>query len=186
MHSKSIRTSMFSLVAAGVLAAVPALASAQKTVAPQREGETREVQLHALPTDGKMANLQDIVGKPVADFTLTDSEGNTHTLSEYLSDGKIVVLEWINPRCPVCDRVYKSGIVKKMIEELRELDEEVVYLTINSQRAFERTAQINEGVTDDHHFRFRQRPRFRQGHRTRCARAMGARRGGSSLPDPPA
>lgn len=108
MHRNFTRTSMFSLVAAGVLAAVPALASAQKTVAPQREGETREVQLHALPTDGTMANLQDIVGKPVADFTLTDSEGKTHTLSEYLSDGKIVVLEWFNATCPYVVRHYKG------------------------------------------------------------------------------
>lgn len=108
MHRKSTRSSMFTLVAAGVLAAVPALASAQKTVAPQREGETREVQLHALPTDGKMANLQDLVGKPVADFTLTDSEGKEHTLSDYLSDGKIVVLEWFCATCPYVVRHYQG------------------------------------------------------------------------------
>lgn len=108
MKRNPTRTPMFMLVAAGVLAAAPALALAQDAVAPQREGETREVQLHALPTDGKMANLQDIVGKPVADFTLTDTEGKEHTLSNYLNDGKIVVIEWFCATCPYVVRHYEG------------------------------------------------------------------------------
>ena len=108
MHRKPTRVSMLTLVAAGVLAALPTVATAQTAAAPQRQGETREVQLRELPTESesRMAELQDIVGKPVADFTLTDTEGNTHTLSDYLNDGKIVVIEWFNSTCPYVVRHY--------------------------------------------------------------------------------
>lgn len=46
-------------------------------------------------------------GKPAPDFSLTDTAGKTHKLSEY--KGKVVVLEWINPGCPVVLRHYRSG-----------------------------------------------------------------------------
>jgi hypothetical protein len=38
------------------------------------------------------------VGDPAPDFTGTDSNGQTHKLSEYR--GKYVVLEWTNNGCP--------------------------------------------------------------------------------------
>src|SRR5687768_17531836 len=34
------------------------------------------------------------------DFTLKDTEGKSHTLSQYTKAGKVVVLEWFNPDCP--------------------------------------------------------------------------------------
>ena len=37
------------------------------------------------------------VGMDAPDFTLTDIEGTTHTLSSF--HGKTVVLEWVNPEC---------------------------------------------------------------------------------------
>ena len=39
------------------------------------------------------------VGDTAPDFTLTDLDGNKHTLSDYTNDGKIVVLEWFSPSC---------------------------------------------------------------------------------------
>ena len=47
------------------------------------------------------------VGSKAPDFTLTDSQGKTHTLSDY--EGKIVVLEWTNPQCPFVVDHYKQG-----------------------------------------------------------------------------
>lgn len=45
-------------------------------------------------------------GKPAPDFTLTDIQGKTHTLSHY--KGRTVVLEWVNSGCPVVKRHYQS------------------------------------------------------------------------------
>ncbi len=141
MHRKLTRVSLFALVAAGVVAAVPAIAAAQTAVAPQREGETHEVQLRELPTEGKMAKLQDIVGKPVADFTLTDTEGNSHTLSDYLNDGKIVVIEWFNSTCPYVVRHY-TGDTTMNDSVAKYEDKDVVWLAIATGRTA--NAEVNE------------------------------------------
>ena len=46
------------------------------------------------------------VGKPAPDFTLTDINGVAHKLSDYR--GKVVVLEWVNPGCPIVQKHYNS------------------------------------------------------------------------------
>ena len=46
-------------------------------------------------------------GKPAPDFALTDVTGKTQKLSDY--KGRVVVLEWVNPGCPVVHRHYNSG-----------------------------------------------------------------------------
>jgi peroxiredoxin len=51
------------------------------------------------------------VGRPAPDFTLTDSEGNSHRLSSLR--GKIVVLEWTNPGCPFVQRHAREGSMTK-------------------------------------------------------------------------
>lgn len=131
MTRKTNRSAMFVLVASGVLAAVPAFAAAQAAVAPQREGETREVQLRELPTDSKMAKLEDTIGKTVADFTLIDTEGNEHTLSDYLNDGKIVVLEWFCATCPFVVRQYEGdSTINDTVAKYE--DKDVVWLAIAS------------------------------------------------------
>lgn len=70
------------------------------------------------------------VGKPAPDFTLPDTEGHPVTLSSFR--GKIVVLEWINPDCPVCKRVFTTGIVCRMLQELKATAPDVVYLPVSS------------------------------------------------------
>ena len=47
------------------------------------------------------------VGDSAPDFTGTDSNGQTHKLSDYR--GKYVVLEWTNNGCPYTQKHYKSG-----------------------------------------------------------------------------
>lgn len=47
------------------------------------------------------------VGDAAPDFTLTDSNGKTQTLSQ--SKGKYVVLEWFNEGCPYVQKHYKGG-----------------------------------------------------------------------------
>ena len=69
------------------------------------------------------------VGKPAPEFELTDLDGKKVKLSDY--KGKIVVLEWFNPDCPTCDRVYsKGGPLTEVPERLKK--DGVVWLAVNS------------------------------------------------------
>ncbi|MDY7110566.1 MAG: redoxin domain-containing protein [Planctomycetota bacterium] len=70
------------------------------------------------------------VGKPAPQFTLKDTTGTSHSLSDFR--GKIVVMQWINPDCPYCRRVVSKGVVEQTLEELKAIDEDIVYLAVNS------------------------------------------------------
>lgn len=70
------------------------------------------------------------VGEPAPDFTLTDSEGKTHTLSAL--KGKIVVLEWANPQCPVWKGLYERSLMQQAQQQAKEVAPDVVWLAINS------------------------------------------------------
>ncbi len=72
------------------------------------------------------------VGKAAPDFALKDTNGKEHKLSDL--KGKNVVIEWINPGCPVCNRVMSTGLVEQMRKELKAIDKEVVVLAINSTK----------------------------------------------------
>ena len=52
------------------------------------------------------------IDKPAPDFTLTDSNGKTHSLSDF--KGKYVVLEWVNFGCPFVKKHYNSGNMQKL------------------------------------------------------------------------
>jgi peroxiredoxin len=70
-------------------------------------------------------------GDEAADFTLTDTAGQAHTLSNYLAEGKTVVLEWFNPDCPFIVKHHQTH--KTMNESFaRVKDNDVVWLAINS------------------------------------------------------
>jgi peroxiredoxin len=70
------------------------------------------------------------VGEAAPAFTLKDTKGTEHKLSDFA--GKTVVIEWFNPDCPFCRGVYDNGVVKKTLDELKTIDPSVVYLAINS------------------------------------------------------
>ncbi len=48
------------------------------------------------------------VGSKAPDFTLKDTDGNTHSLKQYLDSGKTVVLHWFNPNCPFVVRHFQT------------------------------------------------------------------------------
>lgn len=52
------------------------------------------------------------VGKPAPAFTATDSNGKTHSLSDFA--GKTVVLEWTNHDCPFVKKFYKVGKMQEL------------------------------------------------------------------------
>jgi hypothetical protein len=55
------------------------------------------------------------VGAPAPAFTATDSNGQTHALSQY--HGKYVVLEWHNNGCPYTRKHYTSGNMQSLQKE---------------------------------------------------------------------
>ncbi len=68
------------------------------------------------------------VGKTAPDFTATDINGKTHTLTDY--KGKVVVLESYNLDCPFVRNQYRSGAMQELQRDLTAKG--VVWLVVNS------------------------------------------------------
>jgi peroxiredoxin len=67
-------------------------------------------------------------GEVAPGFTLTDSKGTSHKLSDFR--GKFVVLEWLNHECPFVKKHYSSGNMQKLQQEYTAKG--VVWLSIIS------------------------------------------------------
>jgi peroxiredoxin len=68
------------------------------------------------------------IGQPAPEFTLTDSNGQSHNLSDF--KGKFVVLEWLNHGCPFVQKHYDGGNMQGLQKEYTGKD--VVWLSIAS------------------------------------------------------
>jgi peroxiredoxin len=75
-----------------------------------------------------LADAPPAPGTAAPDFSLKDSKGKTHSVSEY--KGKYVVLEWFNPECPFVKKHYDSGNMQKLQQEYT--GKGVVWLSIDS------------------------------------------------------
>jgi peroxiredoxin len=79
------------------------------------------------------------VGQAAADFALPDTDGQTHRLSEYLAEGKTVVLEWFSPACSACVAYYTppaDGTPSAMEQIIASVaGDDVVWLAVNSSGA---------------------------------------------------
>lgn len=71
------------------------------------------------------------VGEPAPAFELKDTDGKAVKLSDY--KGKIVVIDWVNPECPVCRGRYEAGSMQNLVKKYQGKD--VVFLGINSGAA---------------------------------------------------
>jgi len=70
-------------------------------------------------------------GDQAPDFTLIDTEGHAHKLSDYLEAGRTVVLEWFNPDCPFIVKHHQNA--RTMNQTYAQfVDQGVVWLAINS------------------------------------------------------
>jgi AhpC/TSA family protein len=89
-----------------------------------------------------------VVGKAAPDFTLTDSNGKSHSLSAY--KGKTVVLEWVNFGCPFVKTHYGSGNMQKL--QKAYTGKGVVWLSVNSsgegKEGFHTPAEINAALSE--------------------------------------
>jgi peroxiredoxin len=83
------------------------------------------------PAEEKPAEAKVEIGKAAPAFELKDLDGKTVKLSDY--KGKIVVLEWFNPECPVVTKQHTDGILKDMGSKATK--DGVVWLAINSSAA---------------------------------------------------
>jgi peroxiredoxin len=69
-----------------------------------------------------------VVGKPAPVFSLVDTNGKTHSLSDF--KGKYVVLEWVNYDCPFVKKHYSSGNMQKLQKEITSKG--VIWLTVST------------------------------------------------------
>jgi peroxiredoxin len=113
----SIRRSVTGAFALALAMATPALA--QKGEDPgMHKGQEKQQEKAAAAKIGEAAPA----------FELKDLDGKTVKLSDY--KGKIVVLEWFNPGCPVVQMHYGNDTMNKTIAQFK--DKNVAWLRINS------------------------------------------------------
>lgn len=74
-------------------------------------------------------------------FTLTDTNGNEHSLSDF--KGKVVVLEWFNHGCPFVVKHYKEGHMQALQQTYT--DKGVVWLAICSSAEGKQGYETAEG-----------------------------------------
>lgn len=71
------------------------------------------------------------IGEPSPDFSVVDSKGEMHSLSDYA--GQKVVLEWTNHECPFVSKHYGSGNMQKQQRHARD-EHDVVWLSVLSSK----------------------------------------------------
>jgi peroxiredoxin len=72
--------------------------------------------------------VQAKIGQTAPQFTLQDQNGKSVSLSDYA--GKIVVLEWTNPDCPVVQRHYRAKTMTTLVKQYQP--QNVIWLAVNS------------------------------------------------------
>jgi peroxiredoxin len=133
---KCSKVSIVALVACAglILPAVAGDPSTDKTTTPPTTttttSPTNQSKDHQkTPTKGEaMAK----VGSIAPDFTLTDTDGKTVTLSDFSKQGKIVVIQWFNPACPFVKKHYDNGANTFNDLAKKYADKGVVFVAINS------------------------------------------------------
>ncbi len=78
------------------------------------------------------------IGEKAPAFKMKDLDGKEHALADF--KGKIVVLEWFCPTCPYSggksrNSVHSTGQVQKLMDDMKKVDENVVYLLVDSSTA---------------------------------------------------
>lgn len=88
------------------------------------------------------------VGEKAPAFTLIDSNGESHNLSDF--EGKYVVLEWVNFGCPFVAKHYDSGNMQELQSWAAEHD--IVWLSICSsaegKQGYMENDELNETLEE--------------------------------------
>ena len=70
------------------------------------------------------------IGKTAPDFTLKDSKGKTHSLSDFR--GKYVVLEWINFGCPFVKKHYDGKNMQGIQKDLTKKENQCIVFLMHA------------------------------------------------------
>ncbi|PIT99335.1 MAG: thioredoxin family protein [Bdellovibrionales bacterium CG10_big_fil_rev_8_21_14_0_10_45_34] len=105
------------------------------------------IQLAAAPK--KSADVGSLkVGSLAPGFTLTDTNGKEHSLSDY--KGKTVVLEWLSHDCPFVKKHYESNNMQTL--QKKYTADGVVWLSVNSsapgKEGFYKSEEANKLTTE--------------------------------------
>ena len=112
------------------IAAMPAVAFAsaqEKKPDTPKQGDKPNPEKSEKPVE-KVELAKPEIGKPAPAFELKDLDGKTVKLADL--KGKIVVLEWFNPECPVVKAQHGEGCLKDAAAKASK--DGVVWLAINS------------------------------------------------------
>lgn len=123
-----------------MIGAFPALAQESKPAKPEYKQKSEDKAKGEKKADKKSDKIAK-VGSAAPEFTLTDTEGKEHKLSQYA--GKIVVLEWFNPDCPF---VKKHHDKMTTMADLAKANSDVVWLAINSGAAGKQGAGLERNT----------------------------------------
>lgn len=77
------------------------------------------------------------VGQPAPQFSLKGVDGKEHKLADLR--GKVVVLEWSNHQCPVCNRHVRARTAENVLNKFE--GKPVVWLAIDSTKTCDQNAE---------------------------------------------
>ena len=84
------------------------------------------------------------IGAPAPSFELKDTSGKTHKLADF--KGKTVVLEWFNPGCPWCQKIYKDGAVQETVDAMKKMGDDYIYIAVNSTANMAQDAVVKQST----------------------------------------
>lgn len=120
----------------GTLVAVSLVGGASFALAHPDHDATETTQVQEVKTVVKnpLAAAPDTaaLGALAPDFTLTDTDGTEHRLSDYIAAGNVVVLEWFNPDCPFVKKQHETTDNMLQTYQGATKHENVIWLAINS------------------------------------------------------
>jgi len=135
----TIRTRLSALaVACLIVPAFAQLKDAKPATSPHGE---KKMEHKAEPA---MAGATAKIGAPAPEFKLKDLEGKDVSLSQF--KGKIVVLEWSNAECPVCQRHAKAKTAMHTMAEFK--GKPVEWINIDST-GDQKEAELKKFVKDN-------------------------------------
>jgi len=76
--------------------------------------------------DGEKKATRAKLGEKVPDFKLNDTNGQERKLSDYKD--RIVVLEWIDPKCEFVNNIYRTKAMQNAYKEAKAIDKSITIM----------------------------------------------------------